>query len=195
MGVLSGPEIESAIASGLIGIDPFDRRNINPASIDLRLGRGVAVYRKWVGREHGDHNMYGRVHVIDVKEKPEVHRFTVGDHGLVLRPGVLYLMHTVERICLGRMVAVIDGKSSLGRLGIQIHITAGYFDPGWDGQGTLEVVVTHPVRVHADMRFCQMRFHSLVGDMLSYQDTGRYTGGNALGAAASAAHTQFQEKQ
>ena len=197
-GILSGLEIENAIDTGVIEIDPYEPKNINPASIDLRLGNEVKVYEDWVQAEDagGDGHLFRAktFSVRDVKHKPSTLSFEADpDKGWVLKPGILYLMHTFERIRLGRMVSVLDGKSSLGRLGIQVHVTAGYFDPGWDGQGTLEVVVTHPIRVYPGMKFCQMRFHSLVGEMLNYQETGHYTGKAAFGAEASAAHTQFQE--
>ncbi len=203
-GVLSGPEIKNALKYGVIEIDPFDERNINPASIDLRLGSTVKVYEGWVnfgaayrrqGQYFDGHDLVAvPQHVKNIKEQHSTRSWEMNaDQGWVLKPGILYLMHTLERIRLERMVSVIDGKSSLGRLGIQVHITAGYFDPGWDGQGTLEVVVTSPVRVYPGMRFCQMRFHTLCGDMLSYQDTGHYKGKGAQGAVGSMAFTQFEE--
>ena len=194
MAILSGPEIEKAMERGEIEIDPFEKKNINPASIDLRLGRNVTVYSDWVYEDVGPWNEARPTDkVLDVKKKPETKEFFIhGEDGVVLRPGILYLMHTLERIKLGRIVSVIDGKSSLGRLGIQVHITAGYFDPGWNGQGTLEVVVTHPIRVYAGMRFCQMRFHEMTGEFLNYQETGHYLEDGAKGAVASAAHTQFE---
>lgn len=181
-GILSGQEIERAIAGGLIGIDPLEKKNINPASIDLRLGENVSCYNNFRTP-------------LDVKKKQKTNKFAINSKcGLVLYPGRLYLMHTVERIRLGQIVGVLDGKSSIGRLGVQVHITAGYFDPGWDGQGTLEVTTVQPVRVYAGMRICQMRFHTLVGSAVSYQDVGHYIGKTATGAVESEAFRQFQEE-
>lgn len=83
---------------------------------------------------------------------------------LTLEPRKLYLLHTAERVSTKAFVPVLDGKSSIGRLGICIHLTAGYGDPGFDGQYTLEVTCVIPVRIYAGMRFCQMRFHTMVGE-------------------------------
>lgn len=105
--------------------------------------------------------------------------------GWVLMPGVGYLMHTVERIHTDHYVPVLDGKSSIGRLFIQVHVTAGFGDPGYDGQYTLEVTSKFPVIVYPGMRFCQMRFHAIEGEVLNYRDTGHYKGEQAKGAVAS----------
>jgi dCTP deaminase len=92
-------------------------------------------------------------------------------------------MHTLERVWTRRFVAVLDGKSSLGRLGVSIHQTAGYGDPGFDGHYTLEMTTIYPVRLRVGMRVAQMRFHEPVGETLTY--AGRYTGLNAVGPVAA----------
>jgi len=99
-------------------------------------------------------------------------------------------MHTAERVFSNRFVPVLDGKSSIGRLGICVHLTAGYGDPGFNGQYTLEVTTVYPVRVYPRMRFCQMRFHMIEGEVQQY--TGNYTGGSAMGPVASRCWKQFQ---
>jgi dCTP deaminase len=168
MGILSGPFILDAVDRGLISIKPFDKKNINPASVDLHLGEQVVQYKKWV--------VDGPSQILDVKEEPAVDRWIMSEGGSVLWPGQLYLMHTVESICTKHYVPVLDGKSSVGRLGIVIHLTAGYGDPGFDGQYTLEVTAVHPVRVYAGMPFCQMRFHEITGRPVDYQEKGHYIG-------------------
>lgn len=195
MGILSGPEITSAVHRQDIHITPFEPGLVNPASVDLRLGNGVAVYEDWVWEELGTWNQVRPTDkILDVKKKPDMKRFLIdGSRGLVLRPGVLYLMHTEEQICTTKYVPVLDGKSSIGRLGIQVHITAGFGDPGFDGQYTLEVTAMHPIRIYPGMRFCQMRFHELVGAFQDYQKGGHYVRGAAKGAVASAAYTQFEK--
>ena len=161
-GILSGPEIKRQIEYGDIVIDPFDPELLNPASVDLRLGDVVCQYV-----------MNLREADIDSKVEPRTVGYVIdGDEGIVLRPGELYLMHTVERVYTSRFVPIIDGKSSIGRLGICVHLTAGYGDPGFNGQYTLEVTSVLPVRVYAGMRFCQMRFHSIEGEVQQY--TGNY---------------------
>ena len=208
-GIYSGPAIQQGVEKGFINIDPFEPKNINPASIDLRLGDEVAVYDGWVNTDVVDEWRRGglgsglfdglglccnRLAVRDIKERIPTHSFKMcPEKGWVLHPDILYLMHTLERIHSDHCVPVLDGKSSIGRLGIQVHVTAGFGDPGYDGQYTLEVTVKHAIRVYPGMRFCQMRFHSLEGEVLNYQETGHYKGTDAEGAVASVAHTQFQE--
>jgi dCTP deaminase len=102
-------------------------------------------------------------------------------------------MHTRERIWTEKFVPIVDGKSSIGRLFIQIHATAGYGDPGYDGEYTLEVIVQHPVRVYAGMRIGQIRFHTLEGEVeKTYKVTGSYKDEAAQGAVASKAWRQFK---
>jgi dCTP deaminase len=99
-------------------------------------------------------------------------------------------MHTREVVAPGKLVACADGKSSLGRLGIVVHQTAGFIDPGFSGNITLEVTVTNPIRVYAGMRFAQVRFHTVVGESSGYK--GNYTGEHARGPVASRAWKQFK---
>lgn len=185
-GILSGEEIREAFVRKEIEIDPFEPNNLNPASIDLRLGPSVL----YMGANQGN---------IDVKKAQMISRDyeakEIGSTGILLWPYNLYLMHTVERVCTHRYVPVLDGKSSLGRLGVSVHETAGYGDPGFNGQYTLEVRVFRPTRVYAGMRFCQMRFHTLVGSCDDYARHGNYVGGAAQGPVISLVHRQFQEKK
>ena len=186
-GILSGPEIAKQVEDGGIVVDPFERKHINPASIDLTLGRQVKFYDQYV--HEGAHSAY-----LDSKKENPYSEVEFPDEGHILRPGQLYLMHTVERVHTVKFVPVIDGKSSIGRLGVQIHITAGYGDPGFDGQYTLEVVCVQPVKLYPGMKIAQMRFHTLVGKSLSYKKTGHYKGKKgAQGAVTSMSYKQFGE--
>ena len=179
-GILSGKEIKSQIKNGDIEISPFDPELVNPASVDLRLGEMVRMYE-----DVGSGNP-----VLDCRTESMTRLFEMNPSGLVLQPGELYLMHTYERVFTNRFVPVLDGKSSIGRLGICVHLTAGYGDPGFNGQYTLEVTTVYPVRVYPRMRFCQMRFHTIEGEVQQY--TGNYTGGAAMGPVASRCWKQFQ---
>ena len=214
-GVLTGPEIRKEIYSGGIVVDPFNEDQVNPASYDLTLGEKLAVYKRSVylgggtkrvlgvptseqhkhTQNHRGSNICAVLEVIDSKRAAdmEVHEFTMGEDGWVLRPNVGYLMHTAERVTTKRFVPVIDGKSSIGRLFVAVHVTAGYGDPGFDGQYTLEVVVTHPVIVYPGMRIAQMRFHTMVGEFLDYQQRGHYTGQASMGPVPSKAYSQFED--
>ncbi len=189
-GILSGNAIHDAVATGAIAIDPYDPRHANPASYDLTLGTGVVVYDLEVYKPLGQPL---RPLPLDAKAEPRTRSYAINDAGWVLHPGQLYLMHTVERVATTRYVPVLDGKSSIGRLGICVHLTAGYGDPGVDGQYTLEVTAVHPVRVYAGMRFAQIRFHTLVGDGPLYR--GQYAGETARGAVPSRSWRQFAKKE
>lgn len=209
-GVLTGPEIEHQHACGNIIIDPFNRDQINPASYDLTLGNKVAVYKNcvvpmvhssWnpvtsrsvsclVADSMGS-NLFSSEGQMDAKAPQEVLEFEIDlERGWLLKPGIGYLMHTAERVRTDKYVPVLDGKSSIGRLFIAVHVTAGYGDTGFDGQYTLEVVATHPVIVYPGMRFCQIRFHTAVGAVLPY--AGNYTGDASMGPVPSRAYNQFK---
>ncbi len=128
---------------------------------------------------------------LDAAKDNPISRYTMSDDGFVLMPGVGYLMHTQERICTDKYVPIIDGKSSIGRLFCFVHVTAGYGDPGFDGQYTLEVAVLQPLIVYPGMRFCQMRFHTVIGEVDSYKDNGNYKGVLAEGPVASRSWKMF----
>lgn len=211
--ILTGIAIDEAVGRGEIVIDPYDqgqlrhgdvdeRGQIQPGSYDVRLGDEVAVYDRWVDVAHERqrttpdgfylHSRGGSAAVLDVKEGPAITKFKIGAGGWVLWPDIGYLMHTKERISTSMYNPIIDGKSSTGRLFISVHQTAGYGDPAFDGQYTLEVTCKHPVRVYADMLFAQVRFHRMQGRVLPYK--GNYTGEAARGPVASRAWKQFKEK-
>lgn len=133
---------------------------------------------------------------LDAKKEAELVTTELEEgEGILLRPGIGYLMHTEERVRTDHFIPVLDGKSSVGRLFVTIHVTAGYGELGFDGQYTLEVMVQHPVVLYAGMRIGQVRFHTVVGDKQSYQESGHYTGSQAEGPVASKAHLQIQEDQ
>jgi len=178
-GVLSGHEIQKQIQKGRIRIDPYDLEQINPASYDLTLGEGVKTYNV--------------VEALDSRAQNPTSDWIIPRDGIVLRPGVGYLMHTRERVWTDTFVPVVDGKSSIGRLFIAVHITAGYIDAGFDGHITLEVTAVHPVRVYAGMRICQIRFHTIAGEVMLYK--GHYQGATATGAVASRSWEQYRENR
>ena len=129
--VLSDRSIRRLIAEGRIVIDPYDDALMQPASLDVRVDRLFRVFRN------------SRYPFIDVKRELEGLTELVeieGDEPFILHPGEFVLGSTLERIALpDDLVARLEGKSSLGRLGLLIHSTAGFIDPGWDGHVTLEL--------------------------------------------------------
>jgi len=205
-GILTDTMIAQGVKDGVIRIDPYEPNHLNPASYDLTLGDEVTVYKQWVecfqssSQPHASYGEDGRHFlardsVLDVKREPEVQKFKIDkDHGWILKPGIGYLMHTRERIWTEKYVPIVDGKSSIGRLFIQVHCTAGFGDPGYDGQYTLEVIVQHPVKVYPGMRIGQIRFHTMHGDLAMAYDKrdSNYKGVLAKGAVPSRAWKQFK---
>lgn len=187
-GVLSGREIELQVRQGEIVIDPFTSNQINPASYDLTLGNEVRIYSEVASLDLLDKL---NLRYLDSKRDNPTESYSIGPEGWLLRPGIGYLMHTSERVGTKKFVPVLDGKSSIGRLFIQIHATAGYGDPNFFGQYTLEVIAQHPVVVYAGMRIAQIRFHTIVGEPELY--CGNYTGDSAKGAIPSRSWRQFDK--
>ena len=185
-GILSGKEIEMATRLGEIDISPFEASQLNPASYDLTLGEGITVY------EGFDSSKERLLNCLDPKRDNPATSFKMGPEGYVLRPGVGYLMHTREVVGTNKYVPAIDGKSSIGRLFVLVHVTAGLGDPGFKGQYTLEVLTTYPIRLYPGMRICQIRFFTIRGEVDLYN--GHYQGDNAKGAVASHAYEQFGDK-
>jgi dCTP deaminase len=182
-GVLSGKEIETAIRTGEINISPFEVSQLNPASYDLTLGDEVTMYK-------GFHSSTDRLlDYLDPKKDNPTTSFKMGPEGYILKPGIGYLMHTKEVVGTNKYVPAIDGKSSIGRLFVLVHVTAGLGDPGFNGQYTLEVLTTYPIRLYPGMRICQVRFFTIRGEIDLYK--GHYQGDTAKGAVSSHAYEQF----
>jgi dCTP deaminase len=150
--VLSDRSIREELAAGRIVIEPLDRSCIQPSSVDLHVDRYFRVFL--------NHTMG----YIDVREDQEdlTELVQVGDEGVfILHPGEFVLGSTAERVALpDDLVARLEGKSSLGRLGLLIHSTAGFVDSGWDGHLTLELsnVATLPITIYPGMKIGQISF-------------------------------------
>ncbi|MFM8279566.1 MAG: dCTP deaminase [Candidatus Limnocylindrus sp.] len=155
MSVLSDGDLRRAIAAGEIGVDPFNDEDIQPASIDLHLDKSFRVFRN---------NRYG---FIDPSvDQPGLTELEVvsGAEPFMLHPSEFVLGQTLERISVGSaLLGRLDGKSSLGRLGLLIHSTAGYVDPGWVGNLTLELgnVASLPIALYPGMKIGQISFHRM----------------------------------
>ncbi len=152
--VLSDRTIRSQLGEGRIGIDPYDASLLQPSSVDVRVDRYFRVFRN---------NRYPH---IDVKRPQEdlTELVEIGDDPFILHPGEFVLGSTLERIRLpDDLVARLEGKSSLGRLGLLIHSTAGFIDPGWDGHVTLELsnVANLPITIYYGMKIGQISFVQL----------------------------------
>ena len=152
MTVLSDRTIKEELASGRLGIEPLDENAIQPASVDLRLDRSFRVFRA-TSRPFVD----VRQPVDDLTELVSIE----SEQPFIIQPGAFCLASTIERITLpDDIVARVDGKSSLGRLGLLVHATAGYVDPGWTGKLTLELSNQSqmPIGLYYGMRIAQISF-------------------------------------
>jgi dCTP deaminase len=153
--VLSDRTIRQQLEAGRIGIDPYDDELLQPSSVDVRVDRFFRVFRN------------SRYPFIDVKRPMEDLTELVeveSEEPFILHPGEFVLGSTLERITLpDDLVARLEGKSSLGRLGLLIHSTAGFIDPGWDGHVTLELsnVANLPITIYVGMKIGQISFVQL----------------------------------
>ena len=152
--VLSDVTIRRLLEEGRIEIDPFDDGLVQPSSVDVRVDRYFRVF----------HN--SRYPFIDVREPQEdlTELVEADSEPFILHPGEFVLGSTLERIRLpDDLVARLEGKSSLGRLGLLIHSTAGFIDPGWDGHVTLELsnVANLPITIYPGMKIGQLSFVQL----------------------------------
>ncbi|HET6623979.1 MAG TPA: dCTP deaminase [Gaiellaceae bacterium] len=153
--VLSDRTIRRLLAEGRIGIAPYEPDLMQPSSLDVRVDRYFRVFRN------------SRYPYIDVKAEQEELTELVeveGDEAFILHPGEFVLGSTLERVTLpDDLVARLEGKSSLGRLGLLIHSTAGFIDPGWDGHVTLELsnVANLPITIYPEMKIGQLSFVQL----------------------------------
>lgn len=167
MAILTKAAILDAVERREIEIDPFDPALLNPASYDVRLGPELVVY----DHRRGVFDMKGRAwdgHPparVNLDELPA---------GYVLYPGRLAIAHTVERTISQSHVTEVWGKSSIGRMGLTVHQTAGYAEPGFDGQWVLELVASVPIVLRPGLPIAQVVFHTVEGEVELY--SGRYVG-------------------
>jgi dCTP deaminase len=149
--VLSDATIARYLAEGKVEIDPYDESLLQPSSVDVRVDRFFRVFRN------------NRAPYINVKVEQDLTELVEveNDEPFILHPGEFVLGSTLERIALpDDLVARLEGKSSLGRLGLLIHSTAGFIDPGWDGHVTLELsnVANLPITIYPGMKIGQISF-------------------------------------
>ncbi len=178
--MLNDFEIRKASQDGWISVKPFREEHLNPVSLDLTLGDSFRRIRDDIhtidlgmtGVE-ANTNYYGLV----PSWHPHTSGHTIPANGYRLRPGEFILVSTAETIELSPSIAArVEGKSSLGRLGLLVHVTAGFIDPGFQGQVTLEVknLAEVDLIVHAGMRVCQITFEAVTPPEQDYALTGHY---------------------
>ena len=150
--ILSDRSIREELTAGRIVIDPLDESCIQPSSVDLHIDRFFRVFRNHtMGYIDVKQDMEELTELVEIKD----------DDVFILHPGEFVLGSTLERVALpDDLVARLEGKSSLGRLGLLIHSTAGFIDPGWDGHVTLELsnVANLPITIYHAMKIGQISF-------------------------------------
>ncbi|MEM9352340.1 MAG: dCTP deaminase [Planctomycetota bacterium] len=150
--ILSGREIANRLGED-IGITPYDPERLNPNSYNLTLHDELMVYEEVV---------------LDMAKANRVRRITIPEEGFVLSPNQVYLGRTVERTVTRNLVPQIEGRSSVGRLGLFVHVTAGFGDAGFEGFWTLEMFAVQPVRIYAGVSICQIFYHEVTGQVEEY---------------------------
>ncbi|HYH55581.1 MAG TPA: dCTP deaminase [Anseongella sp.] len=148
--ILSDKRILEEIEKGSIVIDPFEPKYLGTNSYDVHLGKYLAAYKH---------------RVLDARVHNEVEHFEIPAEGLVLQPGTLYLGVTLEYTETHKHVPFLEGKSSTGRLGIDIHATAGKGDVGFCNTWTLEISCAQPVRIYAGMPIGQLIYFTVEGEI------------------------------
>jgi dCTP deaminase len=151
--ILSDKKILAAIEEGQIVIEPFDRACLGTNSYDVHLGKHLAMYDS---------------QILDARKHNTITHFEIPEEGFVLHPGILYLGVTQEYTETHNSVPFLEGKSSVGRLGIDIHATAGKGDVGFCNFWTLEISCTQSVRVYAGMPIGQLIYFMVDGDIERY---------------------------
>lgn len=159
--MLTGNEIIIQQQSGGLRIEPFDPDCVGANSYDVHLAPELMVYTETI---------------LDAKHPNRTERLTIPEDGLVLWPHRLYLGRTVEYTETDRFVPMYEGRSSLGRLGVFSHVTAGFGDIGFKGNWTLEIMVIHPIRVYPGMRIGQLFYHKPDGAVVKRYDSEKYQG-------------------
>jgi dCTP deaminase len=150
--ILSGQEIAARLG-GDIAIDPYNAAALNPNSYNLTLHDELMVYEEVV---------------LDMAKANRVRRIPIPREGIVLSPNQLYLGRTAERTETHNLVPQIEGRSSVGRLGLFVHVTAGFGDVGFCGYWTLEMFAVQPVRIYAGVPICQIFYHEIAGKFQEY---------------------------
>lgn len=173
--ILSGKEIKRRLGTD-IQIEPYNDLQLGPNSYNLRLHRELIMYDE---------------PVLDMKSRHRLKSITMPDEGYVLQPGALYLARTIEYTRTDNLVPMLEGRSSIGRLGLFIHITAGFGDVGFAGYWTLEMFCVQPIRIYPNVEICQIFYHTIEGDFERYKSN-KYQ--NNQGIQASMLYKDFEQK-
>ncbi len=164
--ILSGDEIQAELGKNIF-LEPFHADQLNPNSYNLKLHNELLVYDSFP---------------LDMKKPNSVTQLEIPPDGLLLEPGTLYLGRTHEKTVTRGFVPMLEGRSSVGRLGMFVHVSAGFGDVGFDGYWTLEILVTHPLRIYPFVEICQIFYHSIKGQT-SKEYQSKYQGNQGIQAS------------
>jgi len=173
--ILSGKEIIERKGKDIL-IDPFNEKQVNPNSYNLKLHNELLVYD---------------TPVLDMKEDNPSKKIIIPDDGLLLDSRKLYLGRTMEYTETHNLVPMLEGRSSVGRLGLFVHVTAGFGDVGFKGYWTLEIFCVQPIKIYPSIEICQIFYHSVEGDYTPYQ-SGKYQGNKDI--QTSMLYKDFKKK-
>lgn len=159
--MLTANEIRKQVKNGQIVIEDFHKSRLNPNSYNLRLHDKLIVYED---------------HLLDIKTITQAKKqeITIPDEGFILEPDRLYLARTMEHTETHNHVPKIEGRSSLARMGLFIHITAGFGDIGFKGTWTLELHCVQPIRIYPFLEVCQISYFEPVGFIGTKKYRGNY---------------------
>ncbi|MBU41919.1 MAG: dCTP deaminase [Spirochaetaceae bacterium] len=172
--ILTGPEIKKRLGTD-IKIDPYNENSLNPNSYNLTLHHELMIYTD---------------PPLDMKKANPTEKIIMDDDGYLLQPGRLYLGRTLEYTETHNLVPMLEGRSSIGRLGMFVHVTAGFGDVGFCGFWTLEISTIHPIRIYPNIGICQIFYHTIEGDVKEY-DSGKYQ--KNTGIQPSLLYREFQK--
>lgn len=150
--ILSGKSIEAKLNKDIF-IDPFRKEQLNPNSYNLRLHHDLLVYDN---------------PVLDMKQENTAQKISIPEDGLLLEKDKLYLGRTLEYTETHNYVPMLEGRSSIGRLGLFVHVTAGFGDVGFAGFWTLEMFCVQPIRIYTGVEICQIFYHAIEGPFEEY---------------------------
>ena len=171
--ILSGLEIKNRLNKDIF-IEPFNEKQLNPNSYNLKLSNELLVYDE---------------HILDMKKVNTAHKVIIPEEGLLIEPGKLYLGRTKEFTETRNLVPMLEGRSSIGRLGLFVHVTAGFGDVGFKGFWTLEIHCIQPIVIYPEVEVCQIYYLTVLGDFIEY-NSGKYQ--NNIGVQPSLLYRDFE---
>lgn len=173
--ILSGNQIRNQLGQDIV-VEPFDENLLNPNSYNLRLHNELLVYEEII---------------LDMQRPNRLRRYEIPEEGFVLNPNQLYLGRTVEWTETHNLVPMVEGRSSVGRLGLFVNVTSGFGDVGYKGYWTLEMFAVQPVRIYPGVPICQIFYHSVDGPITEYSSE-KYQ--NSDDIQPSLMYREWQEK-